>query len=147
MTFSPPEPCRAAVIAVDPIRDAPAVDQRVTDALREMARLAERGALPLDRETEGGGLTAVLRHAGLRCRLVIDDGPLDVGLSPRELQIAHLVARGATNRMIATTLEISTWTVSTHIRRIFAKLGVNSRAEMVARLAVSIPHPSGRYPG
>jgi DNA-binding CsgD family transcriptional regulator len=50
------------------------------------------------------------------------------------MQIARLVARGATNRTIASALEISAWTVSTHLRRIFAKLGVSSRAEMVATL-------------
>ena len=55
-------------------------------------------------------------------------------LSPREVQIARLVADGATNKMIASTLDISLWTVSTHIRRVFAKLDVRSRAEMVARL-------------
>jgi len=31
-------------------------------------------------------------------------------------------------------LEISTWTVATHLRRIFAKVGVSSRAAMIARL-------------
>jgi DNA-binding CsgD family transcriptional regulator len=55
-------------------------------------------------------------------------------LSPRELQIAGLVADGATSQAIASVLEISLWTVSTHLRRIFAKLGVGCRAEMVAHL-------------
>lgn len=53
-------------------------------------------------------------------------------LSPREQEIVRLVARGHPNKTIAAILEISPWTVSTHIRRIFAKLGVNSRSEMVA---------------
>ena len=112
---------------------------QVLDALREMLRLAEQGALPLDQDQESGVLTAVVHHGGLLCRLMIDDGEPDVVLSPRELQVAHLVARGATNRMIASRLEISTWTVATHVRRIFAKLRVNSRAEMVAQLVRSAP--------
>jgi DNA-binding CsgD family transcriptional regulator len=55
-------------------------------------------------------------------------------LSPREDEIARMVAKGYTNRTIAAVLDISSWTVSTHLRRIFGKLGVNSRAAMVARL-------------
>ncbi len=43
-----------------------------------------------------------------------------------------MVSNGYTNRAIASSLEISLWTVATHLRRIFAKLAVNSRAEMVA---------------
>jgi len=64
-------------------------------------------------------------------------------LSPRERQIARLVADGATNRAIGSVLDISLWTVSTHLRRIFAKLGVGSRAEMVAQLfgAPGVPAP------
>jgi ATP/maltotriose-dependent transcriptional regulator MalT len=42
-------------------------------------------------------------------------------------------ATGRTNQAIAGSLEISAWTVSTHLRRIYAKLPVSSRAEMVAR--------------
>ena len=57
-----------------------------------------------------------------------------VSLSPREQEIAQMVARGCSNRTIATSLQISQWTVGTHIRHIYAKLGVASRAAMVARL-------------
>jgi DNA-binding CsgD family transcriptional regulator len=73
-------------------------------------------------------------EARARCAISVDAVTASDGLSPRELEIARLVARGATNRMIASVLEISTWTVSTHLRRIFAKLGVASGAEMVATL-------------
>ena len=54
-------------------------------------------------------------------------------LTPRELQIAALVADGKVNKQIADVLRISEWTVSTHLRRIFAKLGVDTRAAMVSR--------------
>jgi len=54
-------------------------------------------------------------------------------LTARELQIAALVAEGLVNKQIAAELEISEWTVSTHLRRVFAKLKVDTRAAMVAR--------------
>ncbi len=56
-----------------------------------------------------------------------------VTLSPRECEIVRLVAKGHCNKTIALVLDISAWTVATHLRRIFAKLEVSSRAEMVAR--------------
>jgi DNA-binding CsgD family transcriptional regulator/tetratricopeptide (TPR) repeat protein len=49
-------------------------------------------------------------------------------LSPREGQVAQLVAAGHTNRQIATQLHITENTVETHLRRIFTKLKVSSRA-------------------
>jgi DNA-binding CsgD family transcriptional regulator len=55
-------------------------------------------------------------------------------LSPRELEIVRMVAKGHPNKVIAAVLDISTWTVCTHLRRVFAKLGVRSRAAMIARL-------------
>jgi DNA-binding NarL/FixJ family response regulator len=58
--------------------------------------------------------------------------PSHSGLSPREREIVRLVAKGLPTKVIATTLELSPWTVCTHLRRIFSKLGVKSRAEMVA---------------
>ena len=50
------------------------------------------------------------------------------------MEIARLVAQGKTNAQIAKTLGVSSWTVATHLRRIFAKLRVTSRAAMVAHL-------------
>jgi DNA-binding CsgD family transcriptional regulator len=62
-------------------------------------------------------------------------------LSPREQQIVRLVAKGHGNKTIGSVLDISPWTVSTHLRRIFAKLGVGSRASMVASLYAADQSP------
>ncbi len=59
-------------------------------------------------------------------------------LSPRELEVARLIASGLPNKLVAHQLNISNWTVCTHLRRTFSKLGVTTRASMVARL-----HQSG----
>jgi DNA-binding CsgD family transcriptional regulator len=60
-----------------------------------------------------------------------------IRLSPREQEIVRMVAKGHPNKVIADVLNISSWTVCTHLRRIFAKLGVGSRAAMVAQLLES----------
>ena len=56
-------------------------------------------------------------------------------LTGRELQIASMIAQGDATKNVAYKLRISEWTVGTHIRRIFAKLGVDNRAAMVYRCA------------
>ncbi|MET0134003.1 MAG: response regulator transcription factor [Kibdelosporangium sp.] len=53
-------------------------------------------------------------------------------LSPRELQVLGLIARGSTNREAAAKLFISEATVKTHLLHVYAKLGVNDRAAAVA---------------
>src|SRR5215469_126614 len=63
-----------------------------------------------------------------------------VQLSPREQEIVRMVAEGHSNKIIAKVLSISSWTVCTHLRRIFAKVGVGSRAAMVARLGTGVRH-------
>lgn len=66
-----------------------------------------------------------------------------VQLSPREQEIVRMVAQGHPNKIIADVLNISSWTVCTHMRRIFAKLGVASRAAMVARTFTNGIPPRG----
>ena len=85
---------------------------------------------------------------GVRCLLVRSHPKTDraqIMLSPREQEIARMVAEGYPNKTIAAVLDISSWTVCTHMRRIFAKLNVRSRAAMVARLLEE--RITGEYPG
>jgi DNA-binding CsgD family transcriptional regulator len=56
------------------------------------------------------------------------------GLSATERQVADLVATGLTNRQIADALFQSPKTVEAHLTRIYRKLGVRSRAALVARM-------------
>jgi len=95
----------------------------------------------LDASPEEGdhGSEVILEVALESALYTITCAPLDssepaVTLSPREQEIARLVAKGLPNKAIAAVLDISPWTVATHLRRVFAKLGVSSRAEMVARV-------------
>lgn len=60
-------------------------------------------------------------------------------LTPQELQIAKLAARGATNWEIGQRLYVSRRTVSTHLHRIFPKLGITSRTQLTAALATRLP--------
>jgi DNA-binding CsgD family transcriptional regulator len=70
---------------------------------------------------------------GVRC-LLLRLPEVRAPLSPRETEIARMVAKGYPNKTIASVLDISSWTVASHLRRVFSKLGVSSRAAMVARL-------------
>jgi DNA-binding NarL/FixJ family response regulator len=56
----------------------------------------------------------------------------DHGLSPRELDVVKLTARGLTNAEIAAELYISVGTVKTHLTSIHAKLGTRNRVEIAA---------------
>lgn len=73
-----------------------------------------------DRELKAGGLhtSPVTRH--------------DVSLTPQEESVTALVAQGLSNKEVAAELFISTKTVQYHLTRIYAKLGLRSRAELVA---------------
>jgi len=59
-------------------------------------------------------------------------GPAQEPLTPREVEVLRLVARGTSNRDAAAALFVSEATVKTHLLHIYAKLGVNDRAAAVA---------------
>lgn len=59
--------------------------------------------------------------------------PLPAGLTPRELDVLHRVARGDTNTDIMRHLHISEATVRSHIAHLRTKLRARSRAELVVR--------------
>jgi DNA-binding NarL/FixJ family response regulator len=60
-------------------------------------------------------------------------------LTPREQQIAQLIARGLSNRAIGEELVISPATAARHVANILAKLGLNSRAQVAAWMAEQRP--------
>ncbi|MEV6560574.1 AAA family ATPase [Nocardia sp. NPDC051756] len=101
-------------------------------ALREVADLAaDLGATPLTttahRTAERAGLALTDRapeRTGTR--------PTTFGLTPRELDVLRLVAKGLSNRQIAAELFISGNTAGVHVSRILTKLGVASRTEAAA---------------
>ncbi|MEM9151830.1 MAG: LuxR C-terminal-related transcriptional regulator [Cyanobacteria bacterium P01_F01_bin.3] len=67
-------------------------------------------------------------------------------ITPREQEIVCLVAFGLSNKQIATRLNISVWTVSAHLRRVFNKLKVDTRAAVVYKCAPMIQAQAEDYP-
>jgi DNA-binding CsgD family transcriptional regulator len=63
------------------------------------------------------------------------------GLSARETEIAKLVLRGTSTRLISDTLHISQHTVQDHLKAVFAKTGVNSRRDLVGQLLAAQARP------
>jgi DNA-binding NarL/FixJ family response regulator len=57
-------------------------------------------------------------------------------LTERERQVAELIALGHTNRQIAERLVIAPRTADNHVQHIFDKLGLSSRAQVAAWIAV-----------
>ncbi|MEV6392988.1 ATP-binding protein [Nocardia xishanensis] len=94
------------------------------DAPGEALALAD-AALPL---AESYGMAPWVR----RLRTIIGAHARSTTLSPRELEVAELIATGATNRDIARTLTISERTAQNHVQHILTKLGVDNRGQIAA---------------
>lgn len=88
-------------------------------------------------------LSAICLHLSIWTAMRSQHQPFkSYSLTPRELQIAELVALGRTNAEIGNELWIQENSVKQALKRMFRKLGVSSRAEMVARLSASTRHYS-----
>ena len=59
-------------------------------------------------------------------------------LTAQELQVARMAAEGLSNRQIAERLYMSHRTVASHLYRIFPKLGISSRAQLIP-LSLDLP--------
>jgi HD-GYP domain-containing protein (c-di-GMP phosphodiesterase class II) len=103
-TLREPRPHRAAL-------DADAVSTR----LRDHARAGRLDAEAVEAVLRAAGHRAVRRHSR------------PAGLSPREIEILRLIARGLSSREIAERLTLSTKTVRNHTEHIYAKTGAVNR--------------------
>jgi DNA-binding NarL/FixJ family response regulator len=75
-------------------------------------------------ELEPVAVEAVLHAAGQPAQ---QPTPRPDGLTPREIEVLRLVARGASNKEIAASLVISEKTARNHVERTYAKIGVSNR--------------------
>ncbi len=102
-------------------------------------QFARIGDTPAFNSSDLAGLSAVCTHlsaclAGLRRQPTFTPNPGTTCLTPRELQIANLVAKGLTNAEIGAELWITQNSVKQALKRMFRKLEVSARTEMVAKL-------------
>jgi DNA-binding CsgD family transcriptional regulator len=66
-------------------------------------------------------------------RRIVSQPPVKTGwdsLTYSELTVVNLIAQSVTNRDVAEQLHLSLHTVKTHVHNAFAKLGINSRAQL-----------------
>lgn len=101
----------------------------VQDLIRLAAEVRDRTGLTIDFDASAdlGQPMVVLR--------VPEHTPMLPGfenLTPREREVAALVARGLTNRDIAAALTISLATAKDHVHRVITKTGVSGRSGVIA---------------
>jgi DNA-binding NarL/FixJ family response regulator len=117
--------------------DPRAFETLVRELVAHAKRVSSQPTRPTRRSNEDEEASEEVLFAcevdGVRCVLARSHQASadDLSLSPREQEVARMIAKGYPNKVIASVLDISVWTVSTHLRRIFAKLGVTSRAAVV----------------
>jgi DNA-binding NarL/FixJ family response regulator len=95
-------------------------------AAREYARTGQRGK-EIESSTRAHRLA---RQGGIRTPAV-DAAAWPLPITAREREIANLVTAGLSNRQIADRLVVSVRTVEGHVYRIFAKLGIEDRDQLV----------------
>jgi DNA-binding CsgD family transcriptional regulator/tetratricopeptide (TPR) repeat protein len=93
--------------------------------------------LALGAEWDARRVRGRLAELGVRRRIVMtrEGGSGMASLTGAETQVARLVSDGITNREIADRLFLSPHTVNSHLRHIYGKLAINSRAELARMVA------------
>lgn len=92
--------------------------------LKGPAAAAELRALSAKGRLDGDAVRAVLEASGHRR----PRGEWPAGLTDREVDVLRLVARGNTNRQVASELSISEETARNHVKHIYDKIGISTRA-------------------
>jgi DNA-binding NarL/FixJ family response regulator len=95
------------------------------DEILEAVAEVHRGGAPMSSHIARRVVTAFRQAPGA--------GSMDLCLTPREDDILRLLAKGHRSKEVADELGIGIGTVNTHVRHIYEKLHVRSRAEAVAR--------------
>ncbi len=106
----------------------------------DKARLARWGARLLAKGLHHSKRAGSTKGA-IDVQALLDGTPL----TPRERDVVGRLVSGASTREIAEATDLTVSTVNTYMKRIFAKLGVHSRVELLAR--VTGTHASGRVAG
>jgi len=133
LSSSDPRPLVRAAVLEDAGRLLP--DARAAEAvpLLETALASYAGA---GAERDAARVRSLLRARGVRPAA---SGPRSAPAWPEltesEFGVVSLVARGATNREVAEHLYLSPYTVNSHLRHVFTKLGIRSRVELAGLAA------------
>jgi DNA-binding CsgD family transcriptional regulator len=106
------------------VGDAPTGSQ--LELLKWASRLYAKGLAHSDRLADEGS-----RRPGEAVEQTLRRAPL----TPRERDVVSLLVAGFSTREIATETGLTVSTVNTYLKRIFSKLGVHSRVELIARMA------------
>jgi DNA-binding NarL/FixJ family response regulator len=99
-----------------------ALDPALTERLRRLARARAQSPHELALALLARGLDQAARQAQALAALET--------LTPRQQQVAWLIARGYTNHQIAEALVVSPETIKTHVRNTLAKFEATSKAEL-----------------
>jgi ATP/maltotriose-dependent transcriptional regulator MalT len=134
---------RAALLAAAGTREPlalPRAQLAYGERLRRVGRRAEarvqlRAALLELERLDVAALAGRAREELLATTEQLRSGPAHGELTERELQVARVIARGASNKQAGAELFLSPKTIEKHLGGAFAKLGVRSRAELALLFA------------
>ena len=130
-------PRTAVVVLTTYVDDESVVDALAAGASGWLSKDADAEAIGRALRSAAEGVSTV--DAGALARLVSRraagppaDRPPPDGLTPREVEVLTLIAKGMSNTEIARTLVVGEATVKTHVNHLFAKAGLRDRAQAVS---------------